>query len=77
VGALKKAGLDASAVMDETRELKEELEKLDQAAAGFDEKMRMSLASIPNLTRDEVPSGHVRSGQRRGEDVGREAGTGF
>ena len=57
VGALKKAGLDASAVMDETRELKEELEKLDQAAAGLDEKMRMALASIPNLTRDEVPAG--------------------
>ena len=57
VGALKKAGLDASAVMDETRELKEELEKLDQAAADFDEKMRMALASIPNLTRDEVPAG--------------------
>ena len=57
VGALKKAGLDASAVMDETRELKEELEKLDQAAAGLDEQMRMALASIPNLTRDEVPAG--------------------
>ena len=57
MGALKKAGLDASAVMDETRELKEELEKLDQAAAGLDEQMRMALASIPNLTRDEVPAG--------------------
>src|SRR5664279_3590000 len=57
VGALKKAGLDASAVMDETRDLKNELDKLDEAAAGFDEKMRMALASIPNLTRDEVPSG--------------------
>jgi seryl-tRNA synthetase len=57
VGALKKGGLDASAVMDETRELKEELEKLDQAAASLDEKMRMALASIPNLTRDEVPAG--------------------
>src|SRR5579859_2575437 len=57
VGNLKKAGLDASAVMDETRSLKDELDKLDQAAAAFDEKMRMALASIPNLTRDEVPAG--------------------
>jgi seryl-tRNA synthetase len=57
VGALKKAGQDATAVMDETRALKDELDTLDQAAAGLDEKMRMALASIPNLTRDEVPAG--------------------
>jgi seryl-tRNA synthetase len=57
VGALKKAGQDASAVMDETRALKDELDKLEQAAADLDEKMRMALASIPNLTRDEVPEG--------------------
>src|ERR1035441_10811884 len=36
VGALKKAGLDATAVMDETRALKDELDKLDQAAATLD-----------------------------------------
>src|SRR5450631_3631791 len=57
VGALKKAGQDASAVMDETRALKEELDELDQSAASLDEQLRLSLASIPNLTRDEVPSG--------------------
>jgi seryl-tRNA synthetase len=65
VGALKKAGPAssnaASALMDETRALKDELDKLDQAAAAFDEKMRMSLASIPNLTRDEVPTGTSES----------------
>ena len=57
VGALKKAGQDASAVMDETRALKEELDELDKAAASLDEQLRLSLASIPNLTRDEVPAG--------------------
>src|ERR1035441_7612600 len=57
VGALKKTGQDATAVMEETRALKDELERVDQAAARFDEKMRMALASIPNLTRDEVPAG--------------------
>ena len=57
VGALKKAGQDASAVMDETRLLKDNLEELDKAAAALDEQMRLSLASIPNLTRDEVPTG--------------------
>jgi seryl-tRNA synthetase len=57
VGALKKAGQDATAVMDETRALKEELDQLDSLAASLDEEMRQSLARIPNLTRDEVPAG--------------------
>ena len=57
VGALKKAGQDATAVMEETRALKDQLDELDKAAAGFDEQMRQSLSRIPNLTRDEVPTG--------------------
>jgi seryl-tRNA synthetase len=57
VGALKKAGQDAAALMDETRTLKEELDELDQAAAMLDERLRLLLARIPNLTRDEVPAG--------------------
>ncbi len=57
VGALKKAGQDATAVMDETRALKDTLDELDTTAAALDEQMRLSLARIPNLTRDEVPTG--------------------
>src|SRR5579862_747951 len=57
VGALKKAGQDATAVMDETRALKEKLDELDKTATALDEQMRLSLAGIPNLTRDEVPAG--------------------
>ena len=57
VGALKKAGQDATAVMDETRALKDRLDELDKAAASLDEQMRFALSSVPNLTRDEVPTG--------------------
>jgi seryl-tRNA synthetase len=57
VGALKKAGQDATAVMDETRALKDELDNLDQTAATLDDRLRQLLAGIPNLTRDEVPVG--------------------
>jgi seryl-tRNA synthetase len=57
VGAMKRAGQDATAVMDETRALKEKLDELDTTAAQLDDQMRLSLASIPNLTRDEVPTG--------------------
>lgn len=57
VGALKKSGQDATALMEETRVLKDQLEALDKSAAALDEQVRESLASIPNLTRDEVPTG--------------------
>ena len=57
VGALKKAGQDATAVMEETRALKEQLDELDKAAASSEDQMRLALSSIPNLTRDEVPAG--------------------
>jgi len=57
VGALKKAGQDATALMDETRALKDRLDELDKSAAALDDEMRLSLARIPNLTRDEVPAG--------------------
>ena len=57
VGALKKSGQDATALMDETRSLKDKLDDLDKTAAALDEQLRLSLARVPNLTRDEVPIG--------------------
>src|SRR5580658_8388073 len=59
VGALKKAGKndEAATVMDETRALKDKLDELDKSAAALDEQLRLSLARVPNLTRDEVPVG--------------------
>jgi seryl-tRNA synthetase len=57
VATLKREGKDATAVMDETRALKEKLDELDKSATALDEQMRMALAGIPNLVRDEVPPG--------------------
>jgi seryl-tRNA synthetase len=59
VGSLKKAGKndEAEAVMAETRKLKDQLDELDRSAAELDEALRLSLARVPNLTRDEVPTG--------------------
>jgi len=57
IGALKKAGQDAAALMEETRTLKEKLDELDTTAAALDEQMRQALSRVPNLTRDEVPAG--------------------
>jgi seryl-tRNA synthetase len=57
VGALKKSGQDATAVMDEIRDLKSRTEELDQKAEKFDSELWLALARVPNLTRDEVPAG--------------------
>ncbi len=57
VGAIKKSGGDATVLMDETRALKEELDTLDTLASRLDEELRLALSKVPNLTRDEVPTG--------------------
>jgi seryl-tRNA synthetase len=59
VGVLKKAGKndEATAVMEETRKLKQQLDELDKSASTLDEELRLALARVPNLTRDEVPAG--------------------
>ncbi len=60
VARSRKAGADASsvaAVMDQTRELKQETEELERSAAQAEEAMRALLAAIPNLTQDSVPPG--------------------
>jgi len=59
VGVLKKSGQDATALMDETRSLKEEHESLEATATSLNEALRLALAQVPNLTRDEVPVGRT------------------
>ncbi len=60
VARSRKAGVDAAqvaAVMDQTRELKQETEELERSATQAEEQMRDLLARIPNLTQDSVPLG--------------------
>ncbi len=57
VGRRKRAKEDATALMEETRQMKESLDALDQAAAATDEEIREILARIPNLPLDSVPAG--------------------
>jgi len=57
VGKLKKSGQDATAVMEETRALKEKIESLEAAANEAEEQLRHILARIPNLPHDSVPVG--------------------
>jgi seryl-tRNA synthetase len=60
VARSRKAGADASqitAVMDQTRELKQETDELERSAAQAEATIRELLARIPNLTQDSVPAG--------------------
>jgi seryl-tRNA synthetase len=57
VGRKRRAKQDATALMEETRQLKEELDRLDTAAAATDDELRELLARLPNLPHDSVPPG--------------------
>lgn len=57
VGQLKKTGQDATAVMEETRALKERMDALATAAAEAEDQLRAILMRIPNLPADDVPVG--------------------
>src|ERR1700761_1316550 len=60
VARSRKAGADAAqvtALMDQTRDLKQETEELERSAAKAEEEMRALLAAIPNLPQESVPIG--------------------
>jgi seryl-tRNA synthetase len=57
VAKSRKAGGDATALMEQTRELKQETEELEKSATQSEEAMRSLLIAIPNLPQDSVPIG--------------------
>ncbi len=57
VAQLKKSGQDATALMDKTRALKEDAERLEAVTATAEEAMRVVLHQIPNLPHESVPVG--------------------
>ncbi len=57
VAQRKRSGQDATDLMDRTRTLKEEIERLESGAAGIEEALRMLLHNLPNLPHESVPTG--------------------
>jgi seryl-tRNA synthetase len=57
VGRARRAGTDATAIMEEVRRLKVEGETLEAAAAEAEEQLRTTLAALPNLPAADVPAG--------------------
>jgi seryl-tRNA synthetase len=57
VARARKAGEDATVLIEETKQLKQQTEELEQSAAKAEEAMRTLLIAIPNLPQDNVPVG--------------------
>ena len=57
IAKLKKSKQDASAPLAETKELRDQLEKLEKSVAEYEARLRELMSSIPNLPGDSVPVG--------------------
>jgi len=57
VAKLKKSGQDATALIDQTKRLREQIEALEKAAGEADERLRTLLSTIPNVPHESVPVG--------------------
>jgi len=57
VGRRKRAGEDVTALMEETKSLREEGERLEKVAAQLEEDLRKVMSQIPNLPHASVPVG--------------------
>ncbi len=57
VGALKKSGQDATALVEKVRGIKETIEQDQRGADAIDEQLRSILERLPNLPRASVPVG--------------------
>jgi len=58
IAKLKKAGQDASAAMEQTKQLRERIQTLEKTASDLDTRLRDILAGIPNMPHASVPVGH-------------------
>jgi seryl-tRNA synthetase len=57
IAKLKKSGQDASALIAETKALRENIQELEKAAEEYDTRLKQVLVGIPNLPHASVPLG--------------------
>ncbi len=57
IAKLKKAGQDATAQISETKDLREQIQRREKAAAEFEASLQNILTGIPNLPQASVPVG--------------------
>jgi seryl-tRNA synthetase len=58
IAKLKKAGQDATAQINETKELREKIQEQEKSAEEMDGRLRELLVSLPNMPHASVPVGH-------------------
>jgi seryl-tRNA synthetase len=58
IGKLKKTGQDASALLQETKDLREQIQRTEKSATDADARLREILTAIPNLPHESVPVGN-------------------
>ena len=61
IGLLRKEGKDSSSVEEEVRQLKTEIESLQEKLGGVEEELRKVMLRIPNLPHESVPVGEEES----------------
>jgi seryl-tRNA synthetase len=64
IGKLRREGADTTALTEQTRTLKTQVESLEAAAAAADERLREIMQTLPNLPQDSVPVGKDEHGNR-------------
>ncbi len=57
IAPLKKSGQDATALIAETKELREKIQEREKLVAEYEERLQQLLAGIPNLPHQSVPVG--------------------
>jgi seryl-tRNA synthetase len=57
IAKLKKSGQDATAQMADTKDLREQIQRLEKVAAELQGRLHEILAGIPNLPHESVPAG--------------------
>src|ERR1700756_2133662 len=57
IAKLKKTGQDATALIAETKDQREQIQQKEKIAADLETRLRDILAGIPNLPSDQVPVG--------------------
>lgn len=57
IAKLKKSGQDATALMEETKALRDQIPEREKAASDYENRLRGLLAGIPNLPHESVPIG--------------------
>ena len=57
VAKLKKTGQDASGLIAETKDMREQIQELEKAAEEYDGRLQKVLTGLPNIPHDSVPVG--------------------